>query len=72
MKRRKAQLPQPDTETLLSKVDAQSEKTFSPTPETDTSESDWTERWGKRLGLTIGYGLALYMLWHLLSTYVLT
>jgi hypothetical protein len=72
MKRRKAPSAQPDTETLLSKVDAQSEKTFSPTPETDTSESDWTERWGKRLGLTIGYGLALYMLWHLLSTYVLT
>ena len=32
-------------------------------------ENDWTVVWGKRLGRTIGFGLAIYLIWHLISTY---
>ena len=32
---------------------------------------DWPEVWGPRVGRALGYAFALYLLWHLLSTYVL-
>ena len=31
----------------------------------------WPEVWGPRVGRALGYAFALYLLWHLLSTYVL-
>jgi len=31
---------------------------------------DWPEVWGPRVGRALGYAFALYLLWHLLSTYV--
>ncbi|HYN00378.1 MAG TPA: hypothetical protein VET25_11580 [Aestuariivirgaceae bacterium] len=61
---------QAESKAILKRLDTQSEKTFGPTPQSDSSNGDWTERWGKRLGLIIGYGLALYLLWHLFSNYV--
>ncbi len=32
---------------------------------------DWPEVWGPRVGRALGYAFALYLLWHLLGTYVL-
>ncbi|HKQ93985.1 MAG TPA: hypothetical protein VJS40_00135 [Aestuariivirgaceae bacterium] len=32
-------------------------------------DNDWAVVWGKRLGRTIGFGLAIYLVWHLISTY---
>ena len=32
---------------------------------------DWPEKWGPRVGRALGYAFAAYLLWHLLSTYVL-
>jgi hypothetical protein len=58
-----------DAQAVLKRLEAQSEKTLS-TPAQGEEEADWTERWGKRLGLIIGYGLALFLLWHLYSSYV--
>jgi hypothetical protein len=37
-------------------------------PEPD-DENDWAVVWGKRIGRTIGFGLAVYLVWHLISTY---
>ena len=31
----------------------------------------WPEIWGPRVGRALGYAFALYLLWRLLSTYVL-
>ena len=33
--------------------------------------NDWPEVWGARVGRALGYAFALYLLWRLLSTYVL-
>ena len=33
--------------------------------------NDWPEVWGPRVGRALGYAFALYLLWHLFSTYVL-
>ncbi len=32
---------------------------------------DPIEIWGRRIGRGLGYAFALYLIWHLLSTYVL-
>ena len=32
---------------------------------------DWPEVWGPRVGRALGYAFALYLLWHLLTTYVM-
>jgi hypothetical protein len=37
----------------------------------DDQPRDWPEVWGPRVGRALGYAFALYLLWHLLSTYVL-
>ncbi len=34
-------------------------------------EMDAVERWARRVGRGLGYAFALYLLWHLLSTYLL-
>ena len=31
---------------------------------------DNIELWGRRIGRTLGYAVAFYLIWHLLSTYV--
>ncbi len=36
----------------------------------DREPQDWPEVWGPRVGRALGYAFALYLLWHLLSTYV--
>ncbi len=33
---------------------------------------DWAEIWGRRIGRGLGYLFALYLLWHLLATYVIS
>ena len=58
-----------DPQTILDRLEAQSEKTLG-TSVPKGVEDDWTERWGKRLGLILGYGLALFLLWHLYKSYV--
>ena len=58
-----------DPQTILDRLEAQSEKTLGTSAPKD-AEDDWTERWGKRLGLILGYGLALFLLWHLYKSYV--
>ena len=70
MSKRDETKAQAEAKAILKRLETQSEKTFGPTPQSDIGNGDWTERWGKRLGLTIGYGLALYLLWHLFSNYV--
>ena len=40
--------------------------------EADTDEPhDWPEVWGPRVGRALGYAFALYLLWHLLTTYIM-
>ena len=34
-------------------------------------DGDAMEVWGRRIGRGLGYAFALYLIWHLLSTYVL-
>ncbi len=38
---------------------------------TPAEEDDAIEIWGRRIGRGLGYAFALYLIWHLLSTYVL-
>jgi hypothetical protein len=54
---------------ILRRLEQQSEKTagISPHPE---RQDEWTERWGRRAGLTIGCLLAIALLIHLIATYV--
>jgi hypothetical protein len=58
-----------DPQAILERLEAQSEKTLGTSPRQEDGD-DWTERWGKRLGVIIGYGLALFLLWHLYTSYV--
>jgi hypothetical protein len=58
-----------EPQTILDRLEAQSEKTLG-TAAPKGGEDDWAERWGKRLGLILGYGLALFLLWHLYTSYV--
>ena len=37
----------------------------------EPAPQDWPEVWGRRIGRGLGYLFALYLLWHLLTTYVL-
>ena len=37
----------------------------------DDEPHDWPEVWGPRVGRALGYAFALYLLWHLLTTYVM-
>ena len=37
----------------------------------DGEPHDWPEIWGPRVGRALGYAFALYLLWHLLTTYVM-
>jgi tetrahydromethanopterin S-methyltransferase subunit G len=70
MRKREESQAQAESKAILKRLETQSEKILGPTPEADSRNGEWTERWGKRLGLIIGYGLALYLLWHLFSNYV--
>lgn len=59
-----------ETSRIIERLDEQAEKTLS-TPVGAERDRDWTERWGRRLGRIFGVLLALYLLWHLFTTYVL-
>ena len=56
---------------ILERLHQQTDKTFGAIPPAKEEERDWTERWGRRFGLLLGYGLALYLLWQLIGNYVL-
>ena len=58
-----------EADRILDRLDEQAEKTLS-TPRAAEGDADWTERLGRRLGRVIGVLLALYLLWHLFTTYV--
>lgn len=64
---------QRESDAILKQVDQQSEKITWSTNTTDPGhdENDPIEIWGKRLGRIIGYVFALYLIWHLVTTYVL-
>lgn len=64
---------QRESNAILKQVDQQSEKITWSTNTTDPAgdENDPIEIWGKRLGRIIGYAFALYLIWHLVTTYVL-
>jgi hypothetical protein len=55
--------------TILARLEEQSEKALGPRPANPMEARDWTERWGRRLGVILGLCLALYLLWHLIETY---
>ena len=57
----------------MKRLDEQGEKVLGGggLPHERAAETDWTEVWGRRIGRGLGYGFALYLIWHLLSTYVL-
>jgi ferric-dicitrate binding protein FerR (iron transport regulator) len=59
-----------EAEASLRRLEDQAERTMAPA-KAAPPEQDWTERWGRRIGLALGYGLALYLVWHLLTTYVI-
>jgi tetrahydromethanopterin S-methyltransferase subunit G len=59
-----------EADRILDRLEEQAEKTLS-TPRAAEGDADWTERLGRRLGRIIGVLLALYLLWHLFTTYVL-
>ncbi|HEY7765376.1 MAG TPA: hypothetical protein VIB38_10335 [Aestuariivirgaceae bacterium] len=60
---------QEQSKAILARLEEQSEKGFG-APKTGQEEKlDWTERWGRRLGVILGFCLALYLLWHLVTTY---
>lgn len=59
-----------EADRILERLDEQAEKTLSTARATEEG-ADWTERLGRRLGRIIGVVLALYLLWHLFTTYVL-
>ncbi len=40
-------------------------------PHAGGEPEDAVELWGRRIGRGLGYAFALYLIWHLLSTYVL-
>ena len=40
-------------------------------PHAEGEPEDAVELWGRRIGRGLGYTFALYLIWHLLSTYVL-
>lgn len=55
----------------VARLDEQGEKIaggepFRPGGDTD----DPIELWGRRIGRTLGYAFALYLIWHIMSTYV--
>ena len=53
----------------LRRLDEQSEKLLSG-QYAGGDERDPAELWGKRIGRGLGFAFALYLIWHLLSTYV--
>ncbi len=56
----------------MKRLDEQGEKLLGGgLPHERAAEDDWTEVWGRRIGRSLGYAFALYLIWHLLSTYVL-
>jgi tetrahydromethanopterin S-methyltransferase subunit G len=59
-----------EADRILDRLDEQAEKTLS-TPKAAEGDADWTERLGRRLGRIFGVVLALYLLWHLVTTYLL-
>jgi tetrahydromethanopterin S-methyltransferase subunit G len=59
-----------ETSRIIERLDEQAEKTLSTSVGAERDQ-DWTERWGRRLGRIFGVLLALYLLWHLFTTYVL-
>lgn len=71
MSKREETSAQDESKAILRRLEGQSEKILGAAPENNAHRDDPAERWGKRLGLIIGYGLALYLLWHLFGTYVL-
>jgi hypothetical protein len=71
MSKRRETSAEAESKAILERLETQSEKILGPTPDTEPEKGDWTERWGKRFGLIIGYGLALYLLWHLFTNYVM-
>jgi hypothetical protein len=56
---------------IIERQDEQAEKLLG-MPPLGEGDEDWTERWGRRIGRVIGFALAAFLLWHLVSTYVLT
>jgi hypothetical protein len=59
-----------EAEANLDRIEAQSEKVLGTVANKDGEGKDWPERWGKRLGLVLGYGLAIFLLWYLFRTYL--
>ena len=54
----------------LTRIEQQSEKIFGATPtQSEFGPDDPIEIWGKRIGRTIGYAVALFLIWHLSTTY---
>ena len=45
------------------------QRNHSPQAPDPDDESDWAVVWGKRLGRTVGFGVAVYLVWYLISTY---
>ena len=60
---------QDQSKAILGRLEEQSEKGFGPPQTGQEEERDWTERWGRRLGVILGFCLAIYLLWHLIATY---
>ncbi len=58
----------------LERLQAQSEKLLGAPPvDTNAAEpQDWTEVWGRRIGILLGTCAAIYVIYDLLTTYIFT
>ena len=81
MSKRKATGPDEAAETQermareMARLEGQGEKLLGggamPGGRDEAGGDDPIELWGRRIGRGLGYAFALYLIWHLLSTYVL-
>ncbi len=55
----------------LKRLEEQSEKLINPSLDGDQSADDPIEKWGRIIGRSFGYIVAIGLLYHLVTTYVL-
>ena len=55
----------------LKRLEEQSEKLINPALNQDVNADDGIEKWGRIIGRSAGYIVLIYLVYHLVTTYVL-